>query len=78
MEAWQRCHAAWITPFMLGAAARIATASVVLREKLVATGLDSRTEGLALAEELLSMAREKAESTPHLQRLQGIVVEARS
>ncbi len=126
MEAWQLSHAAWITPFMLAAAAvdgdptrfaepahvrpwmdatketlawvrahgrlvpaglgaaaslptslltalaRLAVSPRGLRTQLVATGLDSRSEGLALSAELLALARETGAALPQLQRLRSL------
>lgn len=125
MEAWQRTHAAWITPFMLaasiaerdpaggvsrallalwvdamreglaalraegveptpasirmlaaapralvtGSVAAVLGASRSLREHLVAAGVDSREEGIALAREIADRAAEIGASTPRLSAL---------
>jgi 2-dehydropantoate 2-reductase len=55
----------------LSALARVAIAPRDLRTQLVATGLDSRGEGLALADELLAMAGEGGAALPHLERLRA-------
>jgi 2-dehydropantoate 2-reductase len=127
MEVWQRCHAAWITPFMLATAAvegdperfrdpanvrlwmeatkeslrfmrqahgpltpagldlvaslptswlaalaRLAIAPRSVRTSVVATGLDSRSEGLVLAEEIATLAARESKPLPHLDRLRGL------
>lgn len=127
MAAWQRSHAAWITPFMLATAAvdgdvvrfaerenvrlwmeatqeglrfdramagrltppalaavaalpapllttlaQLAVAPRRLREQIVATGLDSRSEGLALSSELLGLAAAASMKLPHLERLRAL------
>jgi 2-dehydropantoate 2-reductase len=69
-----------LSPRALGAAARLPTswlAAIVrlallprgLRAELVATGMDSRDEGLALSGELLSLAAARSETLPALERL---------
>lgn len=54
---------------LLAAFARLAIAPRALRASVVATGLDSRSEGLVLAEELVAIAEAAAVPLPHLERL---------
>jgi 2-dehydropantoate 2-reductase len=73
-----------LSPRGLGAAAALPTAFLValvrlalaprgLRTHVVATGLDSRSEGLALADDLAVLAAEARATLPHLDRLRALV-----
>ena len=82
VRAW-RGH---LTPRGLGALSRLPTWWLTtalqvallprtLRTQLVANGLDSRAEGLALADELLALAAARSEALPALARLRALAAD---
>ncbi|HTJ82970.1 MAG TPA: hypothetical protein VL400_14720 [Polyangiaceae bacterium] len=57
---------------VLTALARIAVASPGLRAQLVATGRDSQSEAVALADDMLALAKETSTALPHLAELRDL------